>query len=138
MKKVISAFVLFTLFISCNSGNSSQHAAFNPDADYVQIVMFHLQARCESCNAVEEVTLSLLQEDFKEELDEGSIRFIPMVIQAKNSKSAAEHLGATGQNLFVVKGDVIEDLTGEAFLFAHTHPDRYREALKGELDKLME
>ena len=123
---------------SCRTGEGNDTGIFVADADYIQIVLFHLEHRCESCNAVELETNWLLEKEYFEEVQAGKVRFIPLNFQTENGKKAARLLRASGQTLFVVKGDSISDLTSAAFMYASTHPDYYHKALREALDKNLE
>lgn len=128
----------FFLLFSCRTGHRESSAEFVQHTDKVQIVMFHLAQRCESCNAVERETRSLIEKEFAADLESGKLCFVPLDFQSESGKKAADLLRATGQTLFIVRGDSISDLTSAAFMFAQTHPERYRNALKAELDKYLE
>jgi len=123
---------------SCRTGDQNNTGTFVADADYIQIVLFHLERRCESCNAVEKETLCLLEEEYGEEIRSEKVKFVSLNFQAENGKKAAGLLGASGQTLFLVKGDSIEDLTSAAFMYASTHPEYYHEALRTALNKYLE
>ena len=140
MKKgiIILLWVVLIPVNSCRIGDQNDSGIYVADADYIQIVLFHLERRCESCNAVEEETQRLLEEEYNEEVLSGELRFIPLNFQSENGKKAAGLLGASGQTLFVVKGDSIEDLTSAAFMYASTHPEYYHEALSLALEKYLE
>jgi hypothetical protein len=132
---IISSTLL--LLFSCHSGSATEGETFDVHAGYIQIVMFHLEQRCVSCDAVEEETLNMLEGVYRDAFDAGKIKFIPLNYQSENGKKAAELLRATGQTLYVVKGDSITNLTSPAFMFAHTHPEYYHEALSKALDKYL-
>lgn len=134
LKKLIV--VLLVVSAGCRTSTTGDY--FDPESDAVQVVLFHLSQRCSSCNAVEEVTLDVLSSTYAEEMEEGKIRFVALNFRSENGKSAAKTLRASGQTLYVVKGDSVSNLTSEAFMFAETHPDRYRKALKNEIEKLLE
>ena len=140
MKKgiIILLWIILIPVNSCLTGDQNDTGIFVADADYIQIVLFHLERRCESCNAVEEETLCLLEEEYGEEILSGELRFISLNFQTEKGKKAAGLLGASGQTLFVVKGDSIEDLTSPAFMYASTHPEYYHKALSLALDKYLE
>jgi hypothetical protein len=87
---------------------------------------------------VEYETLKLLDEEYAEELNSGEVKFIPLNYQSENGKRAAEILQATGQSLYVIKGERISNLTSAAFIYAHTHPTIFTDALRKELDKYLE
>lgn len=126
------------LVLSCNPKTDQGSSTFVPDADYIQIVLFHLEKRCASCNAVEQETVYVLENNFREASETGEIRMISLDFQDSEGKKAAKILRASGQTLFVVRSDRIFDLTSEAFMFAQTHPERYRSALTETLNKLLD
>jgi len=143
MKKGITGVVLLVLLVllagnACKSGNPNDGDLFVEDAEYVQIVLFHLPQRCESCMAVEHETQWLLEEEYGEEVLSGKIKFVSLNFRNDNAKKAARLLQASGQTLYVVNGDSVADLTSAAFMYAVTHPDYYHEALRKALDKNLE
>jgi hypothetical protein len=143
MKKGITGMLLMVLLVllagnACRSGNSNDKQLFVADAEYVQIVLFHLAQRCESCNAVEHETEWLLEQEYREDVLSGKIQFVPLNYQDENAKKAARLLQASGQTLYVIKGDSIADLTSAAFMYASTHPEYYRDALRKALDQYLE
>ena len=131
-------YLFFLLLFSCHSGSQGEEGVFTADADYIQIVLFHMEQRCESCDAVERETENLLNEEYAEERNAGKLKFISLNYQSDNGKHTAELLQAAGQTLYVIKGDSISNLTSPAFMYAHTHPAYYRDALRKELDKFLE
>lgn len=125
------------MLLSCKTGPAVNEQSFDPSADGTQVVLFHLEQRCESCNAVEQETLSVLNGEFEDELAAGTLKFLSFSFQSENGKKAAKHLKASGQSLYVVHGDSISNLTAPAFMFGMTHPERYRSALREELNKFV-
>lgn len=130
--------LLLLLICSCNTGIIQEEEVFNFDTEQVQIVLFHLEQRCKSCTAVEKVTQSLLEEEYTGEINKGELSFVSLNIQSENGRKAAKILKAPGQSLFIVNKDSISDLTGPAFMFANTHPERYRKALRKELENFLD
>lgn len=134
---LLTGLLCLSLF-SCQPGTRENSGVYVQDAEYLQIVLFHLAQRCESCNAVERETHALLDEEYREEVALGRVKFISLDFQTKQGKQAAEILHASGQTLFVVWGDSINNLTSAAFMYASTHPEYYREALRKALDQALE
>lgn len=134
----ISILLLAIVLGSCSSKTEPEGAVFDPDADQVQVVLFHLEKRCASCNAVEKETRFVMENSFGEALEKGELSFVSMDFQNSEGKKAAKLLKASGQTLFVVRGDSIADLTSDAFMFAQTHPERYREALTEALKNMLD
>jgi hypothetical protein len=130
--------LLVLLLVSCREKDRTVTETYVAGADYIQIVLFHLAQRCESCNAVEYETEQLLEEEYSEAVDAGKIKFIPLNFQSEHGKQAARLLKASGQTLFVVKADRVEDLTSPAFMYASTRPEYYREELRETLDTFLE
>jgi hypothetical protein len=136
--RTISVILLVTLLMfSCRTPSNDNGDRFDPDAEYVQIVLFHLAQRCESCEAVEAETKMLLEEEYWKAFATGRVKFISLDYQSENGKEASRLLRASGQTLYVVKGDSVTNLTSPAFMYASTHPDYYREALREELDRYL-
>ena len=140
MKKGITIIFCLTLLsaYACRTGDRDESGIFVENADYIQIVLFHLTQRCESCNAVEQETKRLLEKEYREEVLSGKIKFVPLDYQTESGKKAAGLLQASGQTLFVIKGDSLSNLTSAAFMYASTHPGIYLEALRKELDQYLE
>lgn len=126
-----------SVVLACNSGSASKERTYSTRAGQIEIILFHMEQRCESCNAVEEETIMLLEGEYREAFESGKIKFIPLNYQSEEGKEAAALLRAAGQTLFVVKGDSISNLTSAAFMYADTHPEYYRQALRSELDKFL-
>jgi hypothetical protein len=130
--------LLILLLFSCTLRSGEDTETFVADAEYIQIVLFHLAQRCESCNAVERETIALLENEYGEALASGNVKFISLSVQSANGKKAARILQAAGQSLFVVYGDSVADLTGSAFIYASIRPEIYRDALRKALDFSLE
>jgi len=142
MKKGITGMFLLVWLVllagnACRSGNPNDQDLFVADAEYVQIVLFHLAQRCESCNAVEHETAWLLQQEYREEVLSGKIKFVALNFRDENAEKAARLLQASGQTLYVIKGDSMSDLTSAAFMYASTHPEYYHDALRKTLDQYL-
>jgi hypothetical protein len=140
MKKGIKTLILLFLLTgnACRNGDRNEGVAFVADAGYIQVVLFHLTQRCESCTAVEGETQWVLENEYGQEVQAGQIKFVSLDFQTENGKKAAGLLRASGQTLYVVKGDSIADLTSAAFMYASTNPEHYREALRKTLDQYLE
>lgn len=129
--------LVILMMFSCRAPLNENEDRFDPDAEYVQIVLFHLAQRCESCKAVEDQTKMLLEEEYWKAFATGRVKFISLDYQSESGKEASMLLKASGQTLYVVKGDSVTNLTSPAFMYASTHPEYYREALREELDKYL-
>lgn len=139
MMKFNTVGILLMLFtVSCSTGIKEKQVEYEKNPDNIQIVLFHLSQRCESCNAVESETIAFLEQKYSKEMTSGEIRFLSFDLFSENGKSAAKQLNAYGLNLFIVKGDSILDLTSSAFLLAQTQPVNFTTILSNELKKFLQ
>lgn len=139
MMKFNTIGILLMLYtVSCSTGIKEKQVDYEKNPDNIQIVLFHLSQRCESCNAVESKTKAFLEQKYSKELTSGEIRFLSFDLFSENGKSAAKQLNAYGLNLFIVKGDSILDLTSSAFLLAQTQPVNFTTILSNELKKFLQ
>ena len=94
-----------------------------------KVYYFHNTRRCMTCNAIEKVTKSTLENSFSEELREGEIVFESFNAEEKANKSLCKKLGVTGSALIVIKGDKKTDLTSKGFMYAVNQPKKLEEAI---------
>jgi hypothetical protein len=137
MKKLMSLFsvVLFsTMFFSCSQAQPKQIST-NPKAK-LEVFYFHATGRCVTCLAVEENAKKLLEQSFKTQLDNGTIKFASYNVDEDANKALAEKYEITFSTLLLIKSDGTKtDFTDKAFQYAHTNPEKYAELLKAEIEK---
>ena len=133
MRKIILTSVFATLmllFVSCN-GNAqakTETAAKSPAKTSIEIIQFHSERRCMTCNKIEKLTRATLK----------SYPTIPFslvnVDDAKNEKKAAQ-FEAAGTALFLYnpKTNKKKDLTDFAFMTAGDEA-KFAKELKKEID----
>jgi phosphoribosylanthranilate isomerase len=131
MKKsiTISVFATFMLLFISNFGNAQTKKTTVPSAKTnVEIIQFHSEHRCMTCNKIEELTRATLK----------SYPTIPFslvnVDDAKNEKIATQ-FEATGTALFLYnpKTKKKQDLTDMAFMNA-SDKDKFIQELKKKID----
>lgn len=107
----------------------------NPNAR-LQVLFFHSTIRCPTCNAIEDNTKKMLEENFKTELDNGIISFASFNIDKAEYKAIVEKYQVSYTNLLLVKADGTKtDYTYTAFEYAYSEPAKYAELLKSEIEK---
>lgn len=114
-------------------GQSSEMIVSND----VQIYYFHNTKRCATCMAVEDETKMALELFYAENLQAGTIEFIPLNLEEEEGKRMAEILKVSGQTLLLVKGKVHINLTNEGFMNARTNPTGFHEILIKNIDELL-
>ena len=127
------ATLLMLLFIACNSEaqNTPRAANSNPDVK-IEVIQFHSEHRCMTCNKIEVLTKETLK-------DRQSISFsLVNVDDAKNEKKA-EQFEAAGTALFLynpITGEK-KDLKDFAFMNAG-NKDKFITGLTKEIDLFVE
>ena len=136
MKTKILTSVLATLmllFVSCNGNAQTKKATAKSTTTKatIEVIQFHSEHRCMTCNKIEKLTRETLKE-FK------SIPFsLVNVDDAKNEKKA-EQFEATGTALFLYnpKTGKKKDLTDFAFMNAGDEA-KFKKELKKEIENFL-
>lgn len=128
--------ILLTIF-SCNQAPTVQQQA-HPDAK-LSVYFFHLSARCDVCNAIEENTKEVLDKFYKSQIENGLITFESINIDRRENKEIVKKYQISYTSLLLVQADgTYTDFTNTSMNYAFMNPDRFRELLKAELDKNIE
>lgn len=144
MKQIITLFAIL-LVLSLTSGyaqcckNAAKSASCatpcvqpqQTGTTEIKAYYFHATRRCATCMAVEDVTKEVLKANYAEKVSFESIN------REEDSKNPLlEKFKVSGQTLLIVKGDKVIDLTNDAFLYARTSPDKFKEKLKLTIDSM--
>jgi hypothetical protein len=138
MQRILSIFfvalLLSTLFLSCKHTQTDQKPA-NSKAR-LQVLYFHSTIRCPTCNAIENNTEKVLNENFKIQMDNGIINFTSFNIDKKENRTLIEKYQISYTTLLLIKADGTKtDFTYAAFEYAYAEPVKYTELLKAEIEK---
>lgn len=148
MKQFISLSILMLLFsigtvkAQCCSSTVKSSPCTTPcasetamaqqvDLSEVQVVYFHATRRCATCQAVESVTVETLKDAFASKVPFQSIN---REEDAKNPLIKKHKI--SGQTLLIIKGDKVVNLTNEAFMYARTSPEKFKEKLKESIQTI--
>jgi phosphoribosylanthranilate isomerase len=131
LTSVLATFTL--LFFSCNGNSQTKKATAKTTTAKatIEIIQFHSEHRCMTCNKIEKLTRETLKE-FK------AIPFsLVNVDDAKNEKKT-EQFEATGTALFLYnpKTGKKKDLTDFAFMNAGNEA-KFKKELKKEIEKFL-
>lgn len=140
MKKMslLAAIMLFTAsWFAC----SAQEAKADDNktvaaTDKVEVYYFHNTRRCATCQAVEAVTKSTLEETYPEQLKNGTVTFQSLNVEEKSNEPLARELHVSGQTLLIVKDGKKKDLTNDAFMYARSNPEKLSEKIVNTIAKL--
>ncbi len=127
MKKVISMAVLSAFFLMAFALNGWAQKAATPNTN-IEVLQFHLQHRCYSCNKIEELTKETLK----------SYQGIPFKlynVEDKKNEKICEQFEASGSALFLYnpKTGRKKDLTSSAFMNVG-NPEKFQKELTKQID----
>lgn len=136
MKKNILTSVIITallLFVSCdgNSQTKKTTAKTSTAKTTIEIIQFHSEHRCMTCNKIEKLTRLTLK-DFP------TIPFLLVNVDETKNEKKAEQFEATGTALFLYnpKTGKKKDLTDFAFMTAGDEA-KFQKELKKEIEKFI-
>ena len=143
MKKLVNA--LFILIFAMNatvhtSSQSNENLISNDSIEKVkkiEVYYFHYTRRCATCREVENVTKSILEELYPEDMKTGEITFITVDIEEKINEKLSEKYQVSGQTLLFVNGSETVNLTNKGFMYARSNPDKLKEEIKKTVDDLL-
>ena len=132
--KLLSALVLlFGMMTACSEQKvqNAEVATIENDGS-VEVYYFHNARRCATCEAVEAQSKAALQEMYGND-----VKLSVYNLEDKEGAGKAEALDVSGQTLLVISGSTKIDITNEAFLYARTNPEKFKETLKENIDPLL-
>jgi hypothetical protein len=115
----------------CDKTKASACAQNAKDVTGVTAYYFHATRRCATCQAVEEVTKELLKDAYG-----NKIQFKSIDREQDKKNALLKKYKISGQTLLIIKGDKVVNLTNEAFLYARTDPDKFKEKLKSTIESM--
>lgn len=122
---------LMLLFISYNSNGQSpkNEVAKSIVSTTIQVIQFHSEHRCMTCNLIEKLTRETLQK-YPE------ITFTLINVDDKINEKIAEQFEATGTALFLYnpKTGAKKDLTDFAFMNANSDEAKFKKGLEKEIN----
>ncbi len=149
-----SAILILTgfLMLSCTGANktgttndkvaiantSENTAAKNTtDTSTIYVYYFHGSIRCHTCVSVDEDTHKYLKEFYPEMFDSGKMVFQSLNADENERPDLIKKYKIWGQTLLFIKGDKVVDMTEDAFMYVTTDPDKWKNIVKENMDKLI-
>lgn len=134
---IIVPLILISTYFSCQAQTTkAENETAAVDKETIEVYYFHNTRRCATCEAVESVTKSTLEESYPEQMKSGQITFHSLNIEDDKNEALAKKLHVSGQTLLFVKNDIKKDLTNDAFMYARTNPDKLEEKIIKTVDSL--
>ena len=127
---ILACLVFFGTMFTINAQEDQQISEENISSEKVEVYYFHNTRRCATCQAVEDVTKSSLEDLYPEQFKKGEVTFQSLNIEDDANEALARDLNVSGQTLLVVKSGKKKDLTNDAFMYARSNPDKLKEKIK--------
>lgn len=135
MKKILLLMTLCLGLFACGSGSpkAQKGDAQENTKDRIEVLYFHGKQRCATCMAIEQRAKETLEEQFADELKNGTLVFRIIDISQPENEALADKYEVTWSSLFVCrwKGskETSENLTEFAFGNARTAPEAFKNGL---------
>jgi hypothetical protein len=132
-KSLLLLVMFSSILVACNAQteNNNNTAAIEK-AEKVDVYYFHFSRRCATCNAVEEVSRTAIEEMYGD-----NVSFAAYNLDEDEGAAKAGQVEISGQTLIVVSGKSKFDITNPGFLNARTNPDKLKQIIKETIDPLL-
>jgi len=141
MRKYFTIFCTLFLF-SCQSAidkKDNDTSKSNSSIAKVEIYNFHQTKRCKTCLAVGEQAKQFVIDNYGN--NNKDVLFHDVNISLKENQTIAEKFQVNWSGLYILahtsKGEVTENLTEFAFMYAVDKPDTVKKILKSKINKYL-
>lgn len=132
MKTFLNILIVSMFFISCQKEvketviNSKENKAQTD----IQLIQFHTEHRCITCNAIEKLSKESIEGNNK-------ISFVLYNVDDEKNEKVAEQFEATGTSLYLYnsKTKATKDLTEMAFMYAKNEGEKFKTELQKEISE---
>lgn len=130
--KIIIVFAVFTTLFSCKKEVKEEVKPIveNSKATEVQLIQFHTEHRCVTCNNIEKLSKETIKGN-------DAISFVLYNVDDEKNAKVAEQFEATGTSLYLYnsKTKEIKDLTEMAFMYAKNEGEKFKTELQKEISE---
>ena len=141
MKKTIFIISFLVLLVSCGNSERTTQTA-DPEKTCVEILYFHGDMRCKNCYAMEKGVSELLDNQFKDEVNEGKIVFKTIDITTPEGEQIADNYGVTWSSLYLNNWkegkEERNDLTRMGMKTAAKDPAAFKEEVSKYIKKYLQ
>ena len=120
---------------------SQSQSQLQDTGDRVEVLYFHGKKRCATCMAIEKNTKDVVEEQFADELGNGTVVFRIIDISDPENEEIAEKYEVTWSSLFVSRWkdgkETYENLTEYALANARTSPETFKSGLTEKINELL-
>lgn len=145
MKTILFLVAACFAFASCQTNVKNEATAQAQKevavSDHVEVLYFHGKQRCATCMAIEKNTKDVIETQFADELENGTVIFRIIDISEPENEKIADKYEVTWSSLFVSQWkdgkETYENLTEYAFANARTSPETFKSGLTEKINELL-
>lgn len=123
------------LLLSCGSNTQTTDANIANDGK-LHIYYFHTAKRCPTCLAIQQVTEQVLQSNYAQHLGD-KIIYQAVDLSDPQNTSLANYYQVAWSSLILHRDTLRIDLTQDAFAYARTEPERFKQLLNEHIQQLL-
>lgn len=101
--------------------------------NYVEVIYFHGKQRCATCRAIEQVTREVVEQQFAEQVKNGTVKLRIVDISDPKNEQIADKYEIAFSSLLVVKhigqNETVVNLTDDGFSYARNEPETFKKKL---------
>jgi hypothetical protein len=136
MKRLTVVLTAILMVVGC-AGRQAKTAVTadsrNEDKAKVEVLYFHGRQRCITCRSIERLAREVVETEFPHEVSEGKLGLRVVDFSTDEGKLLADEFEVAWSSLFVVRGDVAENLTEMGFKYAKTQPVEFKKQLSAKI-----
>lgn len=139
MKRTALILMMLLSLAGCRQGGKTASQAMSEESSAkVQVLLFHAAQRCATCRAIEAATKEVLDADFAQQVKDGTVELRDIDGSLRENEGLVDKYEVISTSIFVDDEGQVTNLTNDAFSYARTEPDRFKEILRSTINKALE
>lgn len=139
MKRTALILMMLLSLAGCRQGGkTASQATSEKSSAKVQVLLFHAAQRCATCRAIEAATKEVLDADFAQQVKDGIVVLRDIDGSLRENEGLVDKYEVISTSIFVDDEGQVTNLTNDAFSYARTEPDRFKEILRSTITKALE
>ncbi|MGL4957162.1 MAG: nitrophenyl compound nitroreductase subunit ArsF family protein [Bacteroidales bacterium] len=141
MKNIVYMLWALVALMACSQQQGTEQSKIQLAKDGVEVLYFHGKKRCITCNAIEKLTKEVIENDFAEALQNGSLRLKIIDIASKNGEQIADKYEVSWSSIYINKWENGKELrcnmTDFGFSYAKDAPEVFKAGIKKKIKELL-
>lgn len=141
MKKGALLLLVAFALVACGGNSSAKHTTAEPKKDRVEVLSFYGKQRCPTCRAIENLTQEVVESEYAEQINDGTIVFKVVDISLPENETLADKYEVSWSSLLITRWkdgqETVGDLTEFAFGNARNNPEQFKQGIRTKIDELL-